>query len=99
MFIFSFLLMLFCVLWYVVGIHLHIICRDLKDGKLIDDFNIDLKYNSERIYIGGTIQKCRDNMALYEAIGGEKYYNISSEFDVKKVSSFLYLFLLCYFNR
>ena len=36
MFIFSFLFFLLTAICFLLGEHLHILCRELKDGKIVD---------------------------------------------------------------
>ena len=90
MFMFSFFLMLFCTLWYVVGIHLHFVCRDLKDASIFDTIiadklNLQLETDSAMVSVQSTLNNCRNNMALYQSIGGQNVFNLSSKLDFKSV--------------
>ena len=79
--------MLFCVVWFAFGMHLHIICRDVHDGKLVDNFLSDqLLINGKKISVEHILSQCRVNTPLYVALNGENYYNISKELNVKEVS-------------
>ena len=87
MFLFSFFLMLFCVVWYSVGIHLYLGCRDLKDGQLIDNFMGDrIKIGDHVVSINTVLNECRDNQALFKSIGGESAFNLTKQFDFRNVS-------------
>ena len=88
MFLFSFYFMIFCVFWFVAGIHMHIVCRDSKDAKPIDVFLVSELRNS-KVVISQSLKNCRENQPLYTAINGENIYNISAEFDVEKVNIFV----------
>ena len=87
--------MLFCTLWYVVGINLHFVCRDLKDASIFDtiiadNLNLQLETDSAHVSVQSTLSNCRENMALYQSIGGSKVFNLSSKLDFKTVSLFLF---------
>ena len=85
MFLFSFFFMIFCVVWFVAGIHMHIVCRDSKDAQSIDVF-LAIKYNFSKVVISQSLKNCRENQPLYTAINGTNIYNISAEFDIEKVN-------------
>jgi len=94
MFIFSFFLMLFCVLWYIVGIHLHFVCRDIKDASLFDavisnQLNLTLEDGKREVSVQDTLENCRNNMPLFKALGGEHVFNITGKFSFRDVSVFL----------
>ncbi|XP_057306607.1 prominin-1-A-like [Hydractinia symbiolongicarpus] len=85
MFIFSFLFMLFCVIWYVVGIHLYIVCRDMEDGELIDDlYKFKPTDSDEVLKVSQTLKNCRNNMPLFAALDGDRFFNITKNFDIKE---------------
>ena len=84
MFLFSFFFMIFCVVWFIAGIHMHIVCRDSKDAQPIDVF-LASELSNSKVDISQSLKNCRENQPLYTAINGENIYNISAEFDVEKV--------------
>ena len=89
MFMFSFVLMLFCVIWFAVGIHFHIVCRDLHDGDIIDQFagtKLKIKVDGEYhvISVKDTLKNCRDNQAIYQAIGGDRIYDLSKKLNISE---------------
>ena len=46
MFIFSFFFFLFTAIFFLIGIHLHVLCRELKDGGIIDKVSsFEAKYH------------------------------------------------------
>ena len=81
MFLFSIILMTCCVVTYIVGIHLHIVCRDMKDGEALD-LLIDGK-----IDISQSLQNCRQNQALYTALNAATLFNfnVTKELNVTEV--------------
>ena len=82
MFLFSFILMTCCVVTYIAGIHLHIVCRDMKDGEALD-LLIDSKIDISR-----SLQNCRQNQALYTALNAATLFNfnVTKELNVREVS-------------
>eukprot|EP00111_Clytia_hemisphaerica_P002874 TCONS_00008131-protein len=91
MFIFAFFLMLFCTIWYVLGIHLHFVCRDLKDATLLDtilsdQMNLKLEDNRPEVSVQNTLNNCRKNLPLYKALGGETVFNITSKFNFRTLA-------------
>ena len=82
MFLFSFILMTCCVVTYIAGIHLHIVCRDMKDGEALD------LLIEGKIDISRSLQNCRQNQALYTALNAATLFNfnVTQELNVTKVS-------------
>ena len=79
--------MLFCCLWYIVGIHLYLSCRDLKDGTMIDSFLDDkLVINGKTVSAENFLNECRDNSPIFKSVGGETVFNLTEKFDFKSVS-------------
>uniref|UniRef100_T2MJ78 Prominin-1 n=1 Tax=Hydra vulgaris TaxID=6087 RepID=T2MJ78_HYDVU len=84
MFIFSAILMMFCVVWFAVGMHLHIVCRDVHDGILFDNFLSDqLIIEGKKISVKLLLSQCRSNAPIYKALNVENIYNISKELNIK----------------
>ncbi|XP_065649942.1 prominin-1-A isoform X2 [Hydra vulgaris] len=84
MFIFSAILMMFCVVWFAVGMHLHIVCRDVHDGILFDNLLSDkLIIKGKKISVNHLLSQCRSNAPIYKALNVENIYNISKELNIK----------------
>ena len=87
MFIFSFPLMLFCVVWFTAGIHLHIACRDIQDGSLIDELGRGrLMVNGKFVSVKETLEKCKLNQTLFTAMGGDRIINLSKKLNISQYS-------------
>ncbi|XP_065071190.1 prominin-1-like isoform X2 [Rhopilema esculentum] len=86
MFIFSFFLFLFTALTFFVGEHLHILCRELKDGEMVDKFaKSQLQYNGTQFVFEDILKKCRNKEPIYRAIDGKKVYDLEDKLNFTKI--------------
>lgn len=86
MFIFASCLFSLTGLFFFLGEHLHIMCRELKNGEIID------KYVGDKIKISGTaikfttmLRNCRNNMPTYNAIDGKKIFDLEDKLNITKM--------------
>jgi prominin 1 len=91
MFIFSWILMLFCVVWFALGIDLHIVCRETKGDKLSESMDYflagKLKIDGHEIKLSEVVASCEKDEPLYKAIGGENIYNVSAAINISQYTS------------
>jgi len=87
MFLLGFLLMLICVVLFALGIHFHVVCRDLEDGGIIDHLaGSKLKVNGHVVKVKDTLENCKNNLALFTAIGGDQIIDLSNKLNISDYS-------------
>lgn len=86
MFIFSFIFFLLTALCFVLGQHMHILCREVKDAQIIDKYAGDqLKYNGTKIIAGNVLKNCRKGQPIYTAINGKSVFNLNDKLNFSKL--------------
>lgn len=80
--------MIFCVIWFTSGIHVHLMCREMKDGELADTVMDMVIKSADKpdISVADILSNCRQNVGLYQATAYlEKKYNITEKIKFDKV--------------